>query len=493
MGNAVAARRAAQPPVTGQALRILKDEKLAAMVAAGSDEAFAVLYRRHHQAIYRYSLSLLRQEADARDALQSTMLAALSSLRSRPIEGSLKPWLFRIAHNHSISIIRARAREAPTEAPAPAAVSDDPDTREQLRTLVSDLGALPDRQRGAIVMRELNGLSYAEIAAALDTSEAGGKQLVYEARSALHDLRAGHEMSCELVRERISADDRRLLRGRMVRSHLRGCEPCRDFEQAIRRRRTAFAALAPPLAPLAAAGVLQDVFGGGAGGTGGAAGVGAGATGAGGFSAAGLPALKLVAGAVLAGGAGLGAYAAGDALLSNDATSAPASVVEEIGSVAPPDRDAAPGNPGRGDGRGPADVANDRAGAGLESRGAGGADGASAAGPGEEAVPVAGDPPPVPAAGSTAPDSVGDGSGGGAGGEVPQGPATTPPSESPPPSSSNPPEPPPPDPMPEPPPPGGGGSGVPPGTPPGHGGTPPGHGGLPPGHAPGEVPPGHLP
>ncbi len=234
------------------------------MVVAGSDDAFGALYRRYHQSIYRYCLSLLRQEADARDALQSAMLAALSSLRARPIEGAFKPWLFRIAHNHAISIIRGRAREAPTEAPSPVAVTDDPEAREQLRTLVDDLSALPDRQRGAIVMRELSGLSYMEIGAALGTSQAAGKQLVYEARSALQDLREGHEMSCELVRERISARDRRLLRGRKVRSHLRGCQPCQDFERAIGRRRSAFALLAPPLSPLVAGALLRDVFGGGA-------------------------------------------------------------------------------------------------------------------------------------------------------------------------------------------------------------------------------------
>ena len=113
------------------------------MVAAGSDDAFATLYRRHHQAVYRYCLSILRQEADARDALQGSMVAALTSLRARPIEGAFKPWLFRIAHNQSISIIRGRTREAPTEAPPAVAVTDDPETREELRTLVSDLGALP--------------------------------------------------------------------------------------------------------------------------------------------------------------------------------------------------------------------------------------------------------------------------------------------------------------------------------------------------------------
>ena len=212
MGDALAATMADHPVLSGHALRVLTDEKLAAMVTAGSDDAFATLYQRHQQAIYRYCLSLLHQEADARDALQGSMLAALSALRARPIEGGFKPWLFRIAHNQSISTIRGRAREAPTDAPSTEAVSDDPEVREELRTLVSDLEALPDRQRGAIVMRELNGLSYTEIGAVLGTSAAAGKQLVYEARSALQELREGHEMSCELVRERISAKDRRLLR-----------------------------------------------------------------------------------------------------------------------------------------------------------------------------------------------------------------------------------------------------------------------------------------
>ena len=207
MGEALAPRTAEQPVLSGQALRVLKDEKLAAMVAGGSDDAFATLYHRHHQAIYRYCLSLLRQEADARDALQSSMLAALSSLRARPIEGAFKPWLFRIAHNQSISIIRGRAREAPTDAPPPAAVTDDPETREQLRTLVSDLAALPDRQRGAIVMRELSGLSYAA-----DRSGArhlGGRRQAARLRGTLGPARVAGWPRDEL-RPRARAD----LRGR---------------------------------------------------------------------------------------------------------------------------------------------------------------------------------------------------------------------------------------------------------------------------------------
>ena len=334
MESAVVLGTAGSPRLSGQALRILTDEKLAAMAAAGSDDAFATLYQRHHQAVYRYCRTLLGQEADARDALQSSMLAALSALRPGGIEGAFKPWLFRIAHNQSISIIRGRAREAPSESPPEVASSDDAETREELRTLVADLGALPERQRSAIVMRELNGLSYAQIAAALATSEAAGKQLVYEARTAMHELREGHEMSCDVVRERISAGDRRLLRGRKVRSHLRGCQPCQDFERGIGRRRTAFAALAPPLPAFAAAAVLQDVFGagGGSGGAaaGGTAGAAAGGVASGGASTiGGAAALKVTAAALLAGAAGVGAYEAGSAIFAGPPTSPSAALAEE--------------------------------------------------------------------------------------------------------------------------------------------------------------------
>ena len=482
MDEAVALRAAEQPRLSGRGLRILKDEKLATLAAGGNDDAFATLYRRHHQAIYRYSLSLLGQEADARDALQSTMLAALSSLRSRPIEGAFKPWLFRIAHNQSISIIRGRAREAPTDAPSPATFTDDPETREQLRTLVSDLAALPDRQRGAIVMRELSGLSYAAIAAALATSEAGGKQLVYEARTALHELRDGHEMSCDLVRERISAEDLRLLRGRKVRAHLRTCQPCQDFEEAIRRRRTAFALFAPPLAPLAAAAVLQEVFGGGAGvGTGGAGGA-VGATGVvmGGAPLAGPAAFKLMAMALVAGAAGVGTYEAVSAIVADPVSAT---------STAPAARDAGAGQSGHHDAAGNSGHAPGAA-SGRGADGGTGAPGANpradAGGPGSPGgseTSNAGETAPSGTAGGPG-EPAGPGDSGGAPGSGP-GPAEPPPPPSPGPS-------PPPSPEPPAPPPSGGGSGVPPGTPPGHGGTPPGQGGTPPGQAGGGVPPGQL-
>src|SRR3954452_3561996 len=107
-------------------LHALSDGRLAKLAASGDRTAFAAIYERHHQALYRYCRSILRDEEEARDALQSTMASALRALEGERREISLKPWLFRIAHNESISLLRRRrpradlaeAEELPAEAGA---------------------------------------------------------------------------------------------------------------------------------------------------------------------------------------------------------------------------------------------------------------------------------------------------------------------------------------------------------------------------------------
>src|SRR2546423_2372191 len=89
-------------------LTVLGDERLAKLVTEGNERAFAALYARYHQPLYRYCHSMVRHDADAQDALQSTFTAALSALRREQRDAPLRPWLFRIAHNESISLVRRR-------------------------------------------------------------------------------------------------------------------------------------------------------------------------------------------------------------------------------------------------------------------------------------------------------------------------------------------------------------------------------------------------
>jgi RNA polymerase sigma factor (sigma-70 family) len=309
------------PPAPG---RLSSDERLARLVARGDERAFVILYERHHQALYRYCRAIVRDEQEAEDALQSAMMRALAALRREQRDVAVRPWLFRIAHNEAVSLVRRRAVRplaAPAAAdvadlaPAPLDVEATVEQRERLAMLVTDLQTLGERQRAALVMRELSGLSMAEIAHALATSTGAAKQLLFEARGALHELAEGRAMECEAVRRAISEGDRRVWRGRRVSAHVRACPGCRAFQAAIASRRQALRALAPPLPALAAGTLLARVLAGaahgGRAGSVGSGGAAAATTGAGvgvGGAQGGLALVaKVAAVAALAAGATVGA------------------------------------------------------------------------------------------------------------------------------------------------------------------------------------------
>ncbi len=264
----------------------------------GDQAAFAAIYRRYHRELHRYCQAILGSSEQADDALQNTIVSALKSLPGETREIALKPWLFRVAHNESISLMRQRrpSEELDVELAEPGSdVVSRSEERERLRSLLRDLDALPERQRGALVMREMSDLDYAEIASSFEFSEGAARQAIYEARGALLEMAEGRSMECAAIREEISADDKRVLRGRRLRAHLRECAGCREFEEAIRTRRSEFKQIAP-LSPVAAAAVLQSVLGSSAGGATGALGTLGGGVGA----AVGGPAVVKSAAAVLA-------------------------------------------------------------------------------------------------------------------------------------------------------------------------------------------------
>ena len=167
------------------AFRLFSDERLARLAESGSDAAFAAIYGRYGAMLQGYCRSIVRDDEEARDALQNAMLKALQALRRQSRTGPLRPWLFRIAHNESISLLRTRARrpevleDGATRAPD---AHRHAEARERLAELLDDLGSLTGHQRGALVMRELGGLGYEEIASALHTSPLAARQAVFSAR-----------------------------------------------------------------------------------------------------------------------------------------------------------------------------------------------------------------------------------------------------------------------------------------------------------------------
>jgi RNA polymerase sigma factor (sigma-70 family) len=239
------------------------DERLALRAAGGDRGAFEAIYRRYHQDLYRFCLAMVGNPHDAQDTLQNTMVKVLRGLPGEKRTIRLKPWLFRIARNESIETLRKRrdSTELEPEQSVVVGVTETAEARERLRTLLADLNQLPERQRSALVLRELSGFDFEQIGATFGTSAAVARQTLYEARLSLRQLDAGREMHCADVMRELSDADGRVTRRREIRAHLRSCPDCRAFRDEIGKRHEDLAALAPlPLA--AATGMLHGVLGG---------------------------------------------------------------------------------------------------------------------------------------------------------------------------------------------------------------------------------------
>jgi RNA polymerase sigma factor (sigma-70 family) len=239
------------------------DDMLRAMAASGDADAFGAIYERHWQALHRYCCSILGHTEDASDALHNTMAKAWVALRRAEPEAPLRPWLFRIAHNEAVSVLRRRRVGATLDEASTIVTTGLEETlelRERLATLRADLAALPERQRGTLLLRELCGLRHEEIALVFAISPAAARQTIYEARVALLEAEAGRGTACEAIQKALSDGDGRLRRGRRIRAHLRTCQRCTTFEAGLRRHPSELAALVPPLPAATSLGSLARLL-----------------------------------------------------------------------------------------------------------------------------------------------------------------------------------------------------------------------------------------
>ncbi len=271
-------RRAIATPL----LRLRSDEQLVALFRAGQEEAFRTIHDRYRQRLFAYARQMLGgSRADAEDALQDIFVRAYTGLGASDRELVLRPWLYRIAHNRCIDelrrppmpplelleLVRAPIRDPTAEA----------EQRESIRRLLQDVQRLPQQQRSALLMRELGGMSYNDMAAAMAVSVPAIKSLLVRARVGLVQAVEARNVSCTQIREElVLAQDRGVRAGAMARRHMRDCESCRTFRTEVRGVSRQFAAIVP-------VGLLAKVLGlggvGGFGGIGGGAGGGAAASG----------------------------------------------------------------------------------------------------------------------------------------------------------------------------------------------------------------------
>jgi len=220
------------------------DERLAQRATRGDGQALGAIFERYQQELYRFCLGLLGEPQDAQDALQNTMVKALRALPGEQREIALRPWLYRVAHNEAIDLRRTRRETQALDGhllDAHSSVAERAEQRERLEWLFRDLSDLPERQRAVLVMRELSGLDFVDIGAALGTSGAVVRQTLYEARRNLEQMDSGRGMRCEVVAQVLSDADGRISGRREIRAHLRDCPRCRRFQDRIEARKEAFA------------------------------------------------------------------------------------------------------------------------------------------------------------------------------------------------------------------------------------------------------------
>jgi len=319
-------------------LKLQGDAHLIAMARAGNPGAFETIVDRYQGRLLGFCRQMLGSTEDAEDVLQEVFVNAYRAMLADEREINLRPWLYRIARNRCLNHLRkptADAQESMDLVPAVEAAStaEKVHNREEFRQLLADVGKLPETQRSALLLREMDAMSYEEIAQAMETSVPSVKSLLVRARISLAEASQARQLTCGEVRIDLAeaAEGLRKLSG-PVRRHVRDCEECADFRSQLRSNEKVLAALVPVGPLVAFKGFILSKLGLGGAGTGSAAtATGAGATGAGAVGSIG--AAGGVGAALSSGGAAGGIGAIGGAIGSKAVAGVVTAAVITAGAV----------------------------------------------------------------------------------------------------------------------------------------------------------------
>jgi RNA polymerase sigma factor (sigma-70 family) len=241
------------PALAGRSplLRLQSDEKLIALIRRGQHAAFDALVQRYQSRLLAFCRHMLGSTEDAEDVLQEVFASAFNAILAdeRPINA--RPWLYRIARNRCLNHLR---RPMPAgqdsmdvfERDGGSTTADTVHRREEFRQIVADVQDLPETQKTALLLREIDALSYDQIAEAMDTTVPSVKSLLVRARVSLAEAAEARLLTCEEVRLELGQVAEGIAKTTApVRRHLKGCERCRVFRTELRRANRALAAVYP--------------------------------------------------------------------------------------------------------------------------------------------------------------------------------------------------------------------------------------------------------
>jgi RNA polymerase sigma factor (sigma-70 family) len=214
---------------------------------------FGDLYRDLAPPLLRYAEGILGSRSDAEEAVQDAFLAASRSGRlDEP-----RPWLFRATRNAAIDQLRRRRHLTVLDGGSPsdgssASIAGDPHRQAELSAdlelLRRGLDRLGEQQRSALVLRELSGLGYREIASVLEVSEANVKVPIFRARRSLQEFALAVRLPCDAAQLALSAradGEAGRVEAARARLHTASCPHCRDFAAALRGQRIGLGMLVP--------------------------------------------------------------------------------------------------------------------------------------------------------------------------------------------------------------------------------------------------------
>jgi RNA polymerase sigma factor (sigma-70 family) len=232
-------------------LRLQSDERLVALIRRGNHHAFEALVARYQSRLLAFCRHMLSSREDAEDVLQEVFAAAFNAMLADEREINVRPWLYRIARNRSLNHLR-RAQAVGMDSmdvhlsEGGLTTADKVHKREEFRLLIADVQDLPETQRTALLLREIDALSYEQIAEAMETTVPSVKSLLVRARVSLAEAAEARLLSCDEVRLELGEVAEGLKRTTPpVRRHLRTCERCMAFRKQLRSTNRALAALLP--------------------------------------------------------------------------------------------------------------------------------------------------------------------------------------------------------------------------------------------------------
>jgi RNA polymerase sigma factor (sigma-70 family) len=234
-----------------QLLRLQGDERLVALTRRGNQAAYEALVARYQSRLLAFCRHMLSSREDAEDVLQEVFAAAFNAMLADDRQINVRPWLYRIARNRCLNHLRKQTAIGVDSmdihlAENGTTTADKVHDREDFRELIADVQTLAETQRTALLLREIDALSYEQIAEAMETTVPSVKSLLVRARVSLAEAAEARKLSCDEVRGELGEWAEGLARiSAPARRHVRDCQRCSMFKKQLKETNKALAAVFP--------------------------------------------------------------------------------------------------------------------------------------------------------------------------------------------------------------------------------------------------------